>query len=70
MEYGTSSNIGGFIWMKNKDERDSHFIYSIWKSGVRVGGCVIPFVFMEPWAWQVFLGAFFVAEILGIIEEI
>ena len=56
--------------MKNKDERDPHFIYSIWKSGFRVGGCVIPFVFMEPWAWQVFLGAFFVAEILGIIEEI
>ena len=56
--------------MKNKDERDSHFIYSIWKSGFRVGGCAIAFVIMEPWAWQVFLAAFFVAEILGIIEEL
>ena len=56
--------------MKNKDERDSHFIYSIYKSGFRCGGCVIPFVINEPWAWQVFLAAFFIAEILGIIEEL
>ena len=56
--------------MKNKDERDSHFIYSIWKSGFRVGGYAIAFVMMEPWAWQVFLAEFFVAEILGIVEEL
>ena len=56
--------------MKNKDERNTHFIYSILKSGFRCGGCVIPFVINEPWAWQVFLGAVFVAEILGIMEEL
>ena len=56
--------------MKNKDERDSHFIYSIWKSGFRVGGCGFEFVIMDPCSLNVFLASFFVAEILGLIEEL
>ena len=56
--------------MKTKDERDSHFFYSIWKSGLRCAGCVFPIAVNEPWAWITFLVLFFVAEILGIIEEL
>ena len=57
--------------MNNKDERDSHFFWSIWKSGLRCAGCVFPIAGgFAPWAWVTFLVLFFAAEILGIVEEL
>tara|TARA_B100001758_G_scaffold215416_1_gene201068 strand:- start:1447 stop:1620 length:174 start_codon:yes stop_codon:yes gene_type:complete len=57
--------------MKTKDERQEHFAYSIIKSGFRILGCCIAFTNIETvWAWQIFIGCFFVAEILGIVEEL
>tara|TARA_B100000073_G_scaffold32905_1_gene24986 strand:+ start:764 stop:937 length:174 start_codon:yes stop_codon:yes gene_type:complete len=57
--------------MKTKDERDEHFAYSIIKSGFRILGCCVAFTNLEAvWAWQIFIGCFFVAEILGIVEEL
>ena len=57
--------------MKNKDERESHFFWSIWKSGLRCAACIFPIAGgFAPWAWVTFLVLFFAAEILGIVEEL
>ena len=50
-----------------KDNRDSHFRVSMWKSGFRIGGCVLA---LTLGSIQLFILAFLVAEILGVIEEL
>ena len=54
--------------MINKDPGNKHFYYSMVKSGFRIAGCVGVLLQVVP--VSVFIGAFLVAEIIGIAEEL
>lgn len=49
-----------------KDMRDTHFRISMIKSGFRIGGCILGLTM----GIEIFIMAFLVAEVLGIIEEL
>jgi len=49
-----------------KDNRDSHFRISMWKSAFRVGGCILGLIM----GIEIFIMAFLIAEVLGVIEEL
>jgi|TARA_R110001606_G_scaffold367705_1_gene523279 hypothetical protein len=51
-----------------KDPGQKHFILSMAKSGLRIAGCVGVLLQVVP--VSVFIGAFLVAEIIGIAEEL
>ena len=50
-----------------KDNRDSHFRISMIKSGFRIGGCILGIIWFD---FILFMLAFLVAEVLGVIEEL
>lgn len=52
--------------MVNKDPGKKHFYFSMFKSGLRIAGCV---GFMAGMSFGVFVMAFLIAEVIGIIEE-
>jgi len=52
--------------MVNKDPGKKHFYFSMFKSGLRIAGCV---GFMAGLSFGVFVMAFLIAEVIGIIEE-
>jgi len=53
--------------MINKDPGKKHFYFSMLKSGMRIAGCVGVLLNLVP--VSVFVLAFLVAEVVGIIEE-
>ena len=53
--------------MINKDPGKKHFVFSMMKSGMRIAGCVGVLLNLVP--VSVFVLAFLVAEVVGIIEE-
>jgi hypothetical protein len=53
--------------MINKDPGKQHFQLSMLKSAFRIAGCV---GFMAGMSFAVFVLAFLVAEVIGIIEEL
>jgi hypothetical protein len=52
--------------MITKDPGKKHFYFSMMKSGFRIAGCV---GFIAGLSVGVFVMAFLVAEVIGIIEE-
>jgi hypothetical protein len=52
--------------MINKDPGKKHFYFRMLKSGMRIAGCV---GFMAGMSFGVFVMAFLVAEVVGIVEE-
>ena len=63
------------VIMITKDPGKKHFYFSMIKSGFRIAGCVSFLVIFFWWiqwtllAFGVFVMAFLVAEVIGIIEE-
>ena len=52
--------------MVNKDPGKKHFYFSMFKSGLRIAGCI---GFMAGLSFGIFVMAFLIAEVIGIIEE-
>ena len=55
--------------MINKDPGKKHFVFSMMKSGMRIGGCVLALTMPVDFGLWLFVWAFLIAEVIGIIEE-